>query len=105
MKRIVYLLGALAIIVIVAYVLISERRPPINQCVNICKESLAKGKNLTNGPCLANPLPSNPDWVCDVAHSPRQAVDNLKQNQCSAYGKTAKHFIEVDPSCHFIRAV
>jgi hypothetical protein len=39
----------------------------------------------------------NNDWVVDVAHNPRQAIDNLPENQCADYreGKV-KHFIELD---------
>ena len=56
---------------------------------------------MTNGPCLSNEIVE--DWVCDVAHSPRQAVDDLPENQCPAYGDKASHFVEVDPDCNFIR--
>ncbi len=74
-------------------------------CVNECKTWLNAGKDLRNGPCLLNPIPELPDWVCDVAHSPRQDMDNNPENQCSVYGKTAKHFIEINPNCELIRTV
>lgn len=61
--------------------------------------------------CLSNQIHINDKnseetWVCDVAHQPRTAEDNLPVNQCSSYraGK-AKHFVEVTPECEFIRAV
>lgn len=58
------------------------------------------------GPCLLgkNKMPAG--WVCDVAHSPREAVDNDPANQCAEYreGK-AHHFVEVDVDCKLIRAV
>ena len=73
-----------------------------DECVSVCKNALVNEMNLTNGPCLLNHM-SDPHWVCDVAHSPREPVDNLKENQCSAYGKTANHFIEVNPECKIIR--
>ncbi|MEM2874109.1 MAG: hypothetical protein QW063_01500 [Candidatus Nanoarchaeia archaeon] len=73
-------------------------------CIAACKEALDASVNLENGPCLLDPIPQNPNWVCDVAHSPRQAVDNLPENQCSAFRNgTARHFIEVTPSCELIR--
>lgn len=72
-------------------------------CIQLCQSEKAKGTNLDNGPCLSNEIVN--DWVCDVAHLPRQAVDNLAGNQCSAFGKTAQHFVEVDPECGFIRSV
>jgi hypothetical protein len=73
-------------------------------CIELCTSSLSNGQDLTNGPCLSNEIISN--WVCDVAHSPRQAVDNLAENQCSAYREgLAKHFVEIDTNCDFIRVV
>jgi hypothetical protein len=75
----------------------------IDACVEECKKALGAGKDLSNGPCLSNEIVK--DWVCDVAHSPRQAIDDLPENQCSAYreGK-ASHFVEVDTLCNFIKA-
>ena len=59
-------------------------------------------------PCLSdnNPEWNISGWVCDVAHSPRQAMDDLPENQCSEFreGKS-NHFVEVDAACEFIRAV
>ena len=74
-------------------------------CIQICK---SYSKDLTNGPCLSddNPDWNVNDWVCDVAHSPRQSVDDLSENQCQAFRNgQAHHFVEVDTSCNFIRAV
>jgi hypothetical protein len=57
-------------------------------------ETKNNGADLTAGPCLGK---INNDWVVDVAHNPRQAIDNLPENQCADYreGKV-KHFIELD---------
>jgi hypothetical protein len=74
-------------------------------CIDECMRLLQIGTNLDNGPCILDPIPSNVEWVCDVAHSPRQAVDNNPENQCATYRQgTAKHFVEVTPDCSFIRA-
>lgn len=86
------------------------KQEAINLCVNLCKKISASigVPGLKNGPCLSIIKPdwNINDWVCDVAHSPRQDVDNLPENQCSAYREgTAKHFVEVDPNCNLIRAV
>ena len=72
-------------------------------CVKVCESEVAVGNDLSSGPCLVNPFAGLTDWVCDVAHNPRQAVDNEPKNQCSAYraGK-ATHFVEVDESCNII---
>ena len=76
---------------------------PRDACELLCREKLAEGIDLSNGPCLSNQIA--PDWVCDVAHDPRQEVDNQPENQCPAYGKTAMHFVEVTPECALIREV
>jgi len=64
------------------------------------------GRDLTTGPCLANPLDEPyEDWVADVVHQPRQASDDEPGNQCSAYrdGK-ASHFVELDEYGHLVTA-
>jgi len=81
----------------------NEVDSPKDACIKKCNAELAAGRDLSSGPCLSNEIAKN--WVCDVAHSPRTAVDNEKKNQCSSYGTTAAHFVEVTPDCSFIRAV
>lgn len=77
----------------------------VSVCVQACREALDAGQDLDAGPCLLDPIPENPKWVCDVAHDPRQPVDNLRENQCDAWhAGTAEHFVEVTPTCDFIRA-
>ncbi|MGC8812605.1 MAG: hypothetical protein ACP5O8_03430 [Candidatus Aenigmatarchaeota archaeon] len=72
-------------------------------CIKACREAKAEERNLNDGPCLSNEIIKN--WVCDVAHSPREPIDDIMENQCPEYGNTAQHFVEVDPNCNFIRAV
>ncbi len=72
-------------------------------CILLCKTYRNNGTDLSSGPCLSGNI--IPDWVCDVAHSPRQSVDNLEENQCPEYGKSAHHFVEVNPECKLIRTV
>jgi hypothetical protein len=72
----------------------------IRLCISECK-SRKDTEDLSRGPCLSNEIA--PDWVCDVAHNPREAVDNKPENQCSAYGEgKAHHFIEVAANCTII---
>ena len=62
----------------------------------------ARGVDMTNGPCLGTVAP---DWVADVAHDPRQAVDDDPANQCAAYRSgEAHHFVELDPEGNVIRS-
>ena len=76
-------------------------------CIEECKAHLAKGEDLERGPCLSDALAGGvvaPDTVCDVAHEPRQDVDDDRKNQCDAYHDgRASHFVEVDPACAFIQ--
>jgi len=62
----------------------------------------SQGMDMSSGPCLSNDL--MPDWVLDVAHNPRQEIDNLPENQCASYleGK-ANHFVELDPDGNLIK--
>jgi hypothetical protein len=80
----------------------------VQMCINSCNNTLQAGDSsaLELGPCLLDPIPIEPDWVCDVAHNPRQPVDDNPHNQCQSYLRgEAKHFVEVTPECKLIRAV
>jgi hypothetical protein len=105
-----FLIASLFLIVIVAGCTIYEdtgffRKAITDSCVSACN-SVKSTRDLSSGPCISDPIPDQTDWVCDVAHSPRQAVDNLPENQCSAYRNgQAHHFVEVDTDCNLIRAV
>jgi hypothetical protein len=65
----------------------------------------AKRPDLDRGPCLSESLPGLSDWVVDIAHAPRQAVDDRPDNQCQSYrdGQT-HHFVELTPDGRLIRA-
>jgi len=80
----------------------SIKESAIAKCISLCKQK-KDVINLSHGPCLSNNIEN--DWVCDVAHSPRLPIDNLKENQCPSFGINASHFVEVDEQCNFIRAV
>ena len=82
----------------------SDREIAIENCKRICENKLSAKEDISNGPCLSNNV--TVDWVCDVAHSPREEIDNLPENQCSAYrAGEAHHFVELDPNCNLIRAI
>ncbi|MDP2683810.1 MAG: hypothetical protein Q8P20_02025 [bacterium] len=67
------------------------------------RAAIYNGDDLSNGPCLSNKVLDG--WVADIAHNPRQAVDDLPENQCLAYrAGTAKHFVELDLEGNLIRA-
>jgi len=79
----------------------SEQVRAQTACVLFCKLSAEQGNDLSKGPCLKDDL--QPDWVCDVVHSPRIDVDDLPENQCPSFGKTANHFVEVDEYCDVVQ--
>ncbi len=101
MKKIIFLLITIVLLSGCVNKPASEKDTAISACIEKCRSTT---QDLSNGPCLSNEIITN--WVCDVAHSPRQTVDNLAENQCSAYreGK-ASHFVEVDINCNLITAV
>jgi hypothetical protein len=62
----------------------------------------ARGVDMARGPCLGI---IKPGWVADVAHDPRQDIDDEPENQCAAYREgEADHFVELDPDGNFIRS-
>lgn len=74
----------------------------VQQAQQIYYQKKGQKVNFTNGPCLSDNLASL--YVVDIAHDPRQAIDDLPENQCPAFvsGKI-KHFIELDPDGKLIR--
>jgi len=81
---------------------LSESDIAVQKAKAIFQELKDRGVDFSSGPCIAENL--MPDWVADVAHNPRQPVDNLPQNQCQNFrnGK-ANHFIELNPSGDVIK--
>ena len=71
-------------------------------CKAECQKAVDEGTDLSNGPCLNNNVID--DWVCDVAHSPREEADNKQENQCSSFrAGEAHHFVELDENCGLIK--
>lgn len=115
MPKNLILLLVLTIILITAYLTLAvnaglpkslsraEIDTAINQAKHLYRQEKEKHRDFSNGPCLSDAL--LPNWVVDIAHSPRLPIDDLPQNQCPAYleGK-AQHFVELDPEGNLIRA-
>jgi len=82
----------------------NEKELAVEKCINACREAMSNGIDLSNGPCLLNPIPELKDWVCDVAHNPREPeIDDKPENQCSSFReRKANHFVEVDTACRVI---
>jgi hypothetical protein len=77
-----------------------------DETIALAKRAYARAKDrgvdMSRGPCLGV---IRPGWVADVAHDPREEVDDETENQCAAYrAGDADHFVELDPAGKFIRS-
>jgi hypothetical protein len=83
----------------------SERDQAVAQAQEAYDQARTSDKNLATGPCIAESLTGLPDWVVDIAHDPRQDVDDDPANQCQRYRDgEASHFVELTPDGQLIRA-
>lgn len=80
-----------------------ERDAAIAAALEVYAQRKAEGVDFSNGPCIAEEIID--DWSVDIAHDPRQDIDNQPENQCQFYrdGKT-HHFVELTPEGELIRA-
>jgi len=75
----------------------------VNQAQLLYQQEKERGRDFSSGPCLSDALMSN--WVVDIAHSPRLAIDDKTENQCPSYvGGRSQHFVELDLEGNLIRA-
>ena len=82
-----------------------ERDRAVAAAMAAFDEATARGIDLDNGPCIAEELPDLPGWVVDVAHDPREEVDDDSDNQCRRFREgEADHFVELTPEGELIRA-
>lgn len=82
-----------------------ERQRAIDAAMEVYAKVAGSDQDLSSGPCIAEELEDVPGWSVDIAHDPRQEIDNQPENQCQAYrdGET-DHFVELDPEGNLIRA-
>jgi hypothetical protein len=82
-----------------------NRDRAIEEAKAVFAAAKSEGADLEAGPCIAEELPGAPGWVADVAHDPREDVDDDPANQCVRFrdGK-ATHFVELSPEGELIRA-
>ena len=82
-----------------------EREQAIAQAQEAYDQARTSGTNLADGPCIAESLTGLSDWVADIAHDPREDVDDDPANQCRRYRDgEASHFVELTPEGELIRA-
>jgi hypothetical protein len=73
------------------------------KCQVKCLSTMRSGADMSVGPCIGL---IEKDWVCDSVHSPRQAEDDLPENQCPDFREgRAHHFVEVTQECKLVRVV
>jgi len=82
----------------------TDRDLAIQKAKELFEQRKSEGMEMSDGPCLSDEI--IPDWCADVAHDPRQPVDNLPQNRCRAYREgRVHHFVELDPDGNVIQAI
>lgn len=82
-----------------------ERSRAIGAAQQAYQQAVTRGDDLETGPCIAETLPDLADWVADIAHDPREDVDDDPANQCERYRQgDASHFVELNPDGELIRA-
>lgn len=115
MSKKLLLLLSLTVILLTAYLTLAINAPleqfvskrevdtAINQAMLLYRSKIATGEDLSNGPCLSDAL--MPNWVVDIAHNPRLAIDDLPENQCPSFREgRSDHFVELDLGGSLIRA-
>lgn len=82
---------------------IVDKNLAVIKCQELCQFELSAGSaDFNTGPCLAETI--IPDWSCDIAHAPRQAVDDDPANQCGSFRQgVTHHFVELDGNCNRIQ--
>jgi hypothetical protein len=83
----------------------SDREKAVDEAQVAFRQLQATGRDLSAGPCISESLLGLADWVADIAHDPRQSVDDQPANQCQRYRSgEAHHFVELAPDGQLIRA-
>ncbi len=79
----------------------SSQDVALKNALNLYAQKKSAGVDFSAGPCLGL---AAPDWVADIAHNPRQKVDDNPENQCKDFLEgNAHHFVELDPDGKLIR--
>src|SRR3954463_16082364 len=83
----------------------SDRDQAVDAAQAAYRQFIATGQPTGPGPCISESLSGLPDWVADVAHSPRLPLDDEPANQCQRFRSgQAHHFVELDENGTLIRA-
>ncbi len=75
----------------------------LKNALNLYAAKKQAGVDMSQGPCLGKVAD---DWVLDIAHNPRQPVDDKPPNQCADFREgRVHHFIELDPDGNLTQAL
>ncbi len=80
------------------YVLLVQKPDILARARVRYNQAVREGRDLSSGPCLGEIAPG---WVLDIAHLPRQSLDDLPQNQCQNF----QHFVEMSPQGEIIKVL
>ncbi len=98
------IVAALAVLALLFTVYSSRKNTKddyVAEAKTLFQQLQSQGVAMEDGPCLGRIAN---DWVVDVAHNPRQPVDDKTENQCAEFRDgTARHFIELAPDGSFLR--
>ncbi|MBI4099679.1 hypothetical protein HY440_01605 [Candidatus Microgenomates bacterium] len=72
------------------YVLLAQKPDILARARVRYNQAVTQKIDLSSGPCLGIIADG---WVLDIAHLPRQPIDDLPQNQCQHFS----HFVEMSP--------
>jgi hypothetical protein len=82
----------------------NRRDEAIRKAKELFEQKKREGVDFSSGPCLSDEIV--PDWCVDVAHDPREPIDDEPRNQCRSYREgRVHHFVELDPDGNVIRAL
>lgn len=111
MRPIFFILISFAVLIVVVLsiavitkpkkqVSISDDSAISQKAVELYQKTKEQGADFSNGPCLG----TIDYYAIDIAHIPREVVDEKSENQCPDYinGKL-KHFVELTPFGTIIR--
>ncbi|MEK7581520.1 MAG: hypothetical protein AAB512_04505 [Patescibacteria group bacterium] len=71
-----------------------DNEDALKNALNLYIKNKQEGLDMVNGPCLGKVAD---DWVLDIAHKPRQKIDDDPKNQCADFREgRVHHFIELD---------
>jgi hypothetical protein len=83
----------------------SDRDRAVDEAQTAFSQVQATGQDLSAGPCISESLPDLPDWVADIAHDPREPIDDEAANRCQRFRSgQAHHFVELNVDGQLIQA-